>query len=112
MKELFIQFLTEWLEWAEKNAELGFPVDDCFTSRTGLCSNWLRWCRIMKGYTHATGDLDVAEEFLKEEFISTGVCEPDGDHFKWYCSENITGSHRWEPRLKWVREYLAKNVKD
>lgn len=108
LQELFIQFLTEWLSWAEENKDRRFPeADFYFTSAAGLCSNWERWLR--RKINIPLHLLDEADSFIKKVAIKEGIYKPYGDYFGWYKSTVSTPAHQWQPRLDWVRQYLAKN---
>lgn len=108
LQKLFIQFLTEWLAWAEENKDHIYPeANFYFTSNTGLCSNWVRW--LLRKANIPPNLSDEADDFITEVAKAEGIYSLDGDYFGWYDPTVKVPAHQWQPRLDWVRQYLAKN---
>ena len=91
LEQTFLQFLKDWLAWAEADA----PEHEAFSIQDGLC-------RASKRFDF-TGHLKakVKAELRKDKGSSL-------DPFKWYASEDNGPSHKWEPRLKWVRNKIKE----
>ena len=101
LHEQFIQFLTEWLAWAEANKNIDEPdYHPSFSENYGLCAAWHIWI-----------DVSInpdAKSYIRTIATQEGIYKPKGDYFGWY-EQGMVPSHKWEPRLKWVRQYLSKN---
>lgn len=112
LHEYFLQFLTEWLQWAEANKNLRSPSDDKFSTGCGLCAMWCKWLRQEASdapHDFCADPTDAAQAHMLQVAIKEGIYSPDGDYFGWYITLNPGPAHQWEPRLAWVRQYLAKH---
>lgn len=106
-KELLLSFLLVWYDWAERNKNNAFPEPFYCFAATGLCMAFGQWLRRTTQLTEE--QIIECHEFLAQEFKRTGVFIPGGDHFKWYESDLRIPPHQWEPRVKWVKDYLLEN---
>lgn len=105
LEQTFLQFLKGWLAWAEADA----PESHVFDEWQGLCPNWRLYLR--RNHEDYVYSLDVAEA---QRWYEKLVYELEKDHgdsidpFDWYDDKRETPSHKWEPRLTWVRNKIKE----
>lgn len=114
----FVRFLTEWLKWAGTNPErIDYPyktLHPTFSAYSGLCDNFRHWLRRNCLLSERTQVFDWHNSIVKE---MEAVFENDGldDLFPFgegaYDVHDETGAHHiHQPRLDWVRSYIARNT--
>lgn len=105
LEQTFLQFLKEGLAWAEA----GGPEHDAFDEQQGLCPNWRR-C-IQNYHADYVYRLDVVEAQKWYSKLTYELCKDFSstiDPFGWYDDKTETPSHKWEPRLTWVRNKIKE----
>ena len=91
LEQTFLQFLKDGLAWAEADA----PEHDAFDTQYGLC-------RASERYDFTWRLRDSLKAVLRKD------CGRAIDPFRWYASEDNVPSHKWEPRLTWVRNKIKE----
>lgn len=112
LHEHFIQFLAEWLQWAEANKDVRIPSEGKFSENYGLCVMWRKWLyqkALAAPQDTPTDPIEAARAHMRQVAIEEGIYRADGDYFDWYASHAGCPAHQWAPRLAWVRRYLAKH---
>lgn len=102
----FVKFLTLWLQWAEENQDNKIVGDHPIFRNTGLCIMWST--HFVKLQHLPVALLNEWDNYPNEVFKAEGLDTFNDDPFGWYNRRCTTPSHKWEPRLQWVRQYLAK----
>lgn len=90
----FINFLTEYLQWAEDNKDVDVPELGKFDSDFGLCMAFRLW-----GFPYAYTFMEALFNGEQRPFI-------EAEEYRGY---HIYAAHRNPLRLRWIRETL-KNL--
>ena len=86
LHEYFLQFLTEWLQWAEANKNLRTPSESKFSTGCGLCVTWRKWLHAKAAdnpHDFCADPTEAAQAHMRQVAIKEGIYSPDGDYFGW-----------------------------
>ena len=96
-KAKLLQFLKEWLAWAEAKGETEYS--DAFNG-VGLCAAWSNY--VEDDYEVTWNLLGTLASELQKDFGQSV------DPFKWYAEGRQKAPYDWEPRVKWVRKKIKE----
>ena len=105
LEQTFLKFLKDWLAWAEADA----PEHSVFDEQQGLCPNWRRYMRgRLDDYIYGLEVSEAQKWYMKLSHTLLNDLGESTDPFGWYGDKTEAPSHKWEPRLTWVRNKIKE----